>query len=53
MTKLEKVFEDSRTMKLLERVLIREYCPAFFGLKNNCDDIDRDCEECWNQEVGE
>ncbi len=46
MTKLEKVFEDTRTMKLLERVLIREYCPAFFGLKNNC--IDRDCEECWN-----
>lgn len=50
MTKIEKVFEDTRTIKLLERVLLREFCPAFFGLKNNCN-IARDCEKCWNQEV--
>ena len=53
MTKLEKVFEDTRTMKLLERVLLREFCPAFFGLENNCDTALGDCEECWNQEVTE
>ena len=52
MKKIEKVFEDTRTMKLLERVLIREYCPAFFGMENNCN-IDSDCEKCWNQEVEE
>ena len=53
MTKLEKVFEDTRTRKLLERILIREVCPAFFGLKNDCDTALGDCEECWNLEVEE
>jgi len=48
MTKLEKALEN---MEAVKRVLIREYCPAFFGLKNNC--IDGDCEDCWNEEVEE
>ena len=53
MTKIEKVFEDTKTMKkLLDGVLIKGFCPAFFGLKNSCD-IARDCEKCWNEEVGE
>ena len=40
MTKLEKALENIEDVK---RVLIQEFCPAFFGLKNNCN-IARDCE---------
>ena len=47
MTKLEKALENTEALK---RVLIREYCPAFFGLENNCN---MDCEVCWNEEVEE
>ena len=47
MTKFEKALED---MEAVKRVLIREHCPAFFGLENNCDG---DCEECWNGEMTE
>ena len=49
MTKLEKALENIEDVK---RVLIQEFCPAFFGLKNNCN-IARDCEKCWNQEADE
>ena len=45
MTKLEKALENTEAVK---RILIREYCPAFFGLENNCEG---DCEKCWNEEV--
>ena len=50
MTKLEKALENTEAVK---RVLLREFCPAFFGLKNNCDTALGDCEKCWNQEAEE
>lgn len=65
MTKLEKLLQDpDRTIatiinylnspQAIHRVLIGGYCPSDFGLRDcrYCE-YGINCEDCWNDEVGE
>ena len=50
MTKLEKALKNIEEVK---RLLIRLYCPADFGMENNCGTHSNNCEDCWNEEATE
>ena len=57
MTRLEKVMKDKK--EELKKLLLDDYCPRDFGLEDRhggpeiyCDPATRNCEACWNEEMG-
>ena len=50
MKKIEKVLKNTEALK---RLLIHLYCPADFGMENNCCTHSSNCEACWNEDVTE
>ena len=57
MTRLEKVIKDKK--EELKKLLLEDYCPRDFGLDDRhggseiyCDPATRNCEACWNEEMG-
>lgn len=59
MTRLEKVMTEKR--EVIRKLLLGDYCPSDFGVKDRhdghdglveyCDPDTRDCAACWNEET--
>ena len=56
MTRLEKVITEKK--EELKKLLLDDYCPRDFGLKDRhdgseiyCDPATKNCEACWNEET--